>query len=115
MAKGGIQARYVVIFNRIPELIAAVEAQSRLAPKYVADKIVADAQARAPVDTGYLRSSIHSESKSAGKEADVIVDAPYGVFVEYGTYKMAAQPFLTPAVEAHKDEFGLKLVEPLKG
>lgn len=114
MARGAT-AKYVVIFNRIPELIAAVEAQSRLAPKLVADKIAADAKSRAPVDTGYLRSSIHAESKSAGKEADVMVDAPYAAYVEYGTFKMAAQPFLTPAVEAHKAEFGIELVKPLQG
>jgi HK97 gp10 family phage protein len=95
----------VIVFNRIPALLAAVEANSRAAVKATADKIRDDAKARVPVDTGFLRDSIVSESVTAGKEAEVWVWADYGIHVEFGTYKMAARPFLTPAVEAHVDEF----------
>jgi HK97 gp10 family phage protein len=105
---------YVLLWTRIPELIASVEAASRAAPKSVCDKIAVDAKARAPVQTGYLRSSIKSVGLSAGKSAEVRVEAPYAAFVEYGTYKMAAQPFLTPAVEAHKKLFIEEIVAPLQ-
>lgn len=101
MALGGT----VIVFNRIPALLAAVESNSRAAVKSTADKIRDDAKARAPVQTGHLRSSIVSESGKVGKEAEVWVWADYGVFVEFGTYKMAARPFLSPAVAAHVDEF----------
>ena len=55
-----------------------------------------------PVDTGRLRSSITNE---LGPDGDGLVatigtnveDAPH---VELGTSKMAAQPFLLPALEA---------------
>ena len=100
---------FIVVFNRIPALIASVEATSRSAPKRVADKIAVDARARAPVATGYLRSSIKSVSTAAGKSADVRADASYAAFVEYGTYKMAAQPFLYPAFQAHADELSMAL------
>jgi len=95
----------VIVFNRIPALIAFVEAESRAAVKKNADAIVRDAKALAPVDTGALRSSIQAVSIEAGKEADVEVNVSYAAYVEYGTYKMAAQPYLSPAVIAHTDEF----------
>jgi HK97 gp10 family phage protein len=96
---------FIVVYNKIPMLIAAVEAQSRSYPKKVADAIAADARAYAPVATGALRSSISSATVKAGKEAEVVVGAEHGVYVEYGTYKMAAQPFLAPAVANHQEEF----------
>lgn len=97
--------QFIVVYNKIPWLIAAVEAQSRSYPKRIADRIAASARQYAPVDTEFLSGSIESTSVSAGKEAEVMVGAPYGAYVEYGTYKMAAQPFLGPAVREHQEEF----------
>jgi HK97 gp10 family phage protein len=94
---------FVVIFNRIPELIAAVEANSASATKRGATRVRDGAKARAPIDTGYLHDSI--EAHGDGKEWFVTVGAEYGVFVEFGTYKMAAQPFFLPAVQAAGAEF----------
>ena len=102
MAERQLRIKWYLVENRIPALIAAVEANARTTVKAHADKIASDARARAPVATGYLRSSIQSVSVEAGKEAQIIVGAEYGRFVEYGTYKMAAQPFLNPALEADK-------------
>lgn len=96
---------FIIVYDRIPELIASVEANARAAVKETADKVVREARTRAPVQTGYLRSSIHAESKTLGKEAEVHVDAPYAPFVEFGTYKMGARPFLYPAVQKYADEF----------
>jgi len=53
-----------------------------------------------PVDTGRLRNSLHIKPSSPGSLRYTIGDGvEYGVFVEYGTYKMRAQPFLRPAVD----------------
>ena len=38
-------------------------------------------------------------------EAVVSVGAEYGVYQEYGTSRMPAQPYLTPAVEANRRPF----------
>jgi HK97 gp10 family phage protein len=105
VAKGIVTMKWYLVYNRIPQVIAAVEANSRTAVKAHADKIAADARRRAPVQTGYLRSSIRAESVSIGKTAQIVVGADYGRFVEWGTYKMAAHPFLTPALEADKAAF----------
>jgi HK97 gp10 family phage protein len=91
---------WIVVFNRIPQLMAAVEANSRSAVKANADELRDEMKRRAPVDTGELRNSIESTSVTAGKSAEVNVGAEHGIYNEYGTYKMAAQPFFHPAIEA---------------
>lgn len=110
MAKRG---GFIIVFNRIPEMIGRVEAASRAAPKKVADSIRDDARSRAPVATGFLRSTIESVSIESGKSAEVFVGASYAAFVEYGTYKMAARPFLSPAFEAHAKELGTEIMAAL--
>lgn len=57
-----------------------------------------------PVDTGRLRSSIHTYRLN---ETTVVVQdgVDYGVFIEFGTSKMAAQPFFTPAMNLIRTEF----------
>ena len=57
-----------------------------------------------PVDTGRLRSSIHAEM-TATHTAKISDGVQYGVFVEFGTSKMGAQPFFRPAVDASMPQF----------
>lgn len=56
-----------------------------------------DAQRYAPIATGRLRSSIFYIRYGEGKYS-IIATAPYAVFVELGTSRMAAQPYLRPAL-----------------
>ena len=72
---------------------------------------------RVPVDTGKLRDNIMlSEVKD--KTIDVYVDqqgpAYYGVFLEEGTSKMRARPFMYPAF--HNSQFRIRreIVETLR-
>jgi HK97 gp10 family phage protein len=51
-----------------------------------------------PVDTGFLRDSIKHETHGPW-EGELRADAYYSIFVEEGTSKMEAQPFLRPAME----------------
>lgn len=103
MAK--LTGKMIVVYNGIPSLIAYVEANAKTAVKASADKMVAEAKRLAPVDTGYMKSSISSRSVEAGKMAELTVEAPYAGYVEYGTVYMAAQPFLGPAVAKYSNEF----------
>ena len=107
------KASLVIVYNHLPALIAAVEANSRSAPKRVADRIAQTAKGLAPVDTGALRDSIVSVSIESGKKADVMATAEYAPYVEMGTYKMAAQPFLYPATQQHAEEFFAEIMTPL--
>jgi len=59
-----------------------------------------EAAKRAPVLSGYLRD--HITKISQGGVFRVLSEAPYSLFVEYGTRKMRAQPFLRPALESVK-------------
>ena len=82
----------------------------------LAFEVERDAKQRAPVRTGNLRNSIHTKTKKGStlRAATFAVDIPspsgkiiavvgsganYAAYVEYGTHKMAARPFLGPAVE----------------
>lgn len=56
----------------------------------------ATAKQLCPVDTGRLRASIQY-AKTDDASCQVGTDVEYAEFVELGTYKMAAQPFLFPA------------------
>lgn len=57
-----------------------------------------------PVDTGLLRKSItHRTRKTAtGGTSEVGTNVEYAPFQEFGTVKMAPQPFLTPALNEEK-------------
>ena len=68
--------------------------------------ITGEAAKNAPLDTGALRSSITSESMMTSDLSFTVQDGvSYGIFQELGTSKMAAQPFLLPAVEAWRQKF----------
>ena len=91
------------------------------------------AKQNAPVDTGALRSSIYTITENysgrgraedrAFKKNKAIIDlveipepggnvfarvgpcVEYGEYVEFGTYRMGAQPYLTPAAEQVEGKF----------
>ena len=68
--------------------------------------VLADAQHRTPVDTGLLRASESRRVESHGDRVTGFVgtNTEYAAFQEFGTSKMAAQPFLTPALNGNKEE-----------
>ncbi len=64
-----------------------------------------------PVRTGHLLASIRAEIGDMEEEAspafdpiEVVAETPYASFVEFGTSKMEAQPYLTPAAEEIEPE-----------
>lgn len=73
-----------------------------------AQEIEVGAKRRAPVDTGKLRQSIKAE-KVADKTYKIAANstglAPYAPFVEFGTFRQRAQPFLFPAFFAGRNRF----------
>lgn len=82
--------------------------------------VEADAKRLCPVDTGRLRSSITHNVDEGKLKAQVTAggkyydgsplkkgasggtNVKYAVYVELGTYKMAAQPYLRPALANNK-------------
>lgn len=64
------------------------------------------AQAKAPVLTGNLRRSIHTEAEATGPHsaaARVGTDVEYGPHVEFGTSRQRAQPYLRPAYDENRN------------
>lgn len=74
--------------------------------------VKSDARSLAPVDTGYLRQSIHAHTE--GLRCEVGAGASYSMYVELGTYKMRARPFLFPALANNKESILQKIKENLK-
>lgn len=78
--------------ERVKPLVRAAVAKSGV-------DITADAKILAPVDTGNLRGSIGMDVDSDGLGVTVGPTADYGEFVERGTSRMAAQPYMAPAFD----------------
>jgi HK97 gp10 family phage protein len=67
--------------------------------------VLSDAQHRTPVDSGLLRASESKRVENHGGKITGIVgtNVEYAPFQEFGTSKMPAQPFLTPALNGNKE------------
>lgn len=83
----------------LSEVINAVDEAKKDACEKVGTYVIAEAQMRTPVKTGNLRRSETYEVMENNEGVRVGAEAEYGKFVELGSSKQKAQPFLTPAVE----------------
>lgn len=66
-----------------------------------------EAKSLAPIRTGFLRDNISSLGTSIANDVikgSVASAAQYSSFLEFGTIKMSAKPFLKPALENKIDE-----------
>jgi len=75
------------------------------------------AQKLAPVDTGYLRRNIQPkpvEESHGVVVGQYVAQADYSSYNEYGTYKMAAHPFMAPSVAATTAFFYKAVKDTLK-
>lgn len=94
--------------TKINELLATIPGNKNKAVREAANYILGEARTLAPVRTGHLRSN--SEVEGDGGNSLIKFNAEYAAYVELGTRKMAAQPFLTPAVNRGEK----RLIELLK-
>lgn len=65
-----------------------------------------------PVDTGNLRNSITHEQENETTEV-IGTSVEYAPYVELGTVKMAARPYLRPAAEGHVPEYRQVIISEL--
>jgi len=82
----------------------ATPAQARAALMAGALPIQTAAVQKAPVLTGTLRRSIHTETAetSDGAVARIGTDVEYGPAQEFGTSRMSGTPYLRPAFDENK-------------
>jgi HK97 gp10 family phage protein len=73
------------------------------------DEFMDAATSDVPVDTGTLQASISCEAEYMGFTA--YADTNYAEYVEYGTYKMDAQPYFEDNLESVAEELHANCVE----
>lgn len=84
--------------SRLQAVIARLPDGASFAAELGADAIESRAKQLAPVRTGALKNSIGK--RNVGSWWYVVADIYYAIFVELGTRKMAARPYLVPAVDS---------------
>lgn len=102
--------KYEKNFDKVERLI---KGNMKSALKEIGHFGAAEAQTRAPVDTGELRrgvgSSVDGNTVSIGATSD------YAPHVELGTSRQKAQPYLKPAIYENVDEIQSIINKHFKG
>ena len=106
-------ANHVVVIDNSDLVKQASQEQINKALKAVALTAEGYAKQECPVDTGRLRSSITNEVDT--ETAYIGTNVEYGPYVEMGTSRMRAQPFLEPAMTEHLSEYRDIIETILKG
>lgn len=91
------------------------ELPKRIEQALIAIGLTAETYAKrdCPVDTGRLRNSItHAYDDDS---AYIGTNVEYGKYVELGTSRMAARPYLGPAATQHSQEYKNIAEQALKG
>mgnify|MGYP000420065074 CR=1 FL=1 len=83
------------LISRLQALPSACRTAAEGALSKSADEALARARHLVPVRTGHLRSTLRK--KAADHRHQVMASCSYALFVERGTRRMRAQPYLTPA------------------
>lgn len=73
------------------------------------------AEEKCPVDTGNLRGSITHEVDAGDNAVYIGTNVEYAPYVELGTSRQKAQPFLRPAASGHGEQYRQVLKKALGG
>ena len=110
-----ITVKTIIHDNRIPGIIAQFPgAVSKVVAKTAFD-IEATAKSICPVAKvagGTLRRSIKAEVEQFS--ATIAPHTEYDAYVELGTYKMAARPYMRPSADMHAPKFSAAIDEIVK-
>lgn len=107
----------IELTHQLQEVTDEIRDTAHQATRLVGAKVKRDAQILAPVDTGFLRSSIsvRTTRRVNDSTAEVTASANYAAFVEFGTSRMSPQPFMIPAFERNKQPFIDALTQLVNG
>ena len=99
---------------KIDQATAKTQAMVKLAVKKTGLDTVTGAQTLVPVDSGNLKSTIGVDFDPDGYGFEAGATANYAAYVEYGTSRMAPQPYLGPAFGRTSAAF-VKAIESIGG
>jgi HK97 gp10 family phage protein len=90
--------------KRVVRILGGVRERMEVGTEKAAYDLRDEVKRRAPVRTGRLRSAIYATRQPGMKPVYIVgIDlarALYGRFIEFGTSRMAAHPFVRPAIQA---------------
>ncbi len=99
--------------NGLDDIEARAEQALAACVKRLADDVCVRAKEICPVDTGALRDSITVSADS--ESARISADADYAAYVEFGTSRARAQPYLVPALLETNVEAAAKAIGEIFG
>lgn len=108
------------VIQLLEEMGAAASAVLEQAAAAGGQIVLEDAKSRCPIDTGALKASLHMD-KGKSKKPDIKQEVKispgkqeyYGTFVELGTTRQAAQPYLRPAVDKNKEKIAKAVTQEI--
>lgn len=86
------------------DVLTAEQAAKNKALEIIGGKAESYAKKLCPVDTGRLRNSITHQQYDENTEV-IGTNVEYAPYVELGTTRMTARPYLRPAAEGHTAEY----------
>ena len=111
---------FTIKFDGLDDLLKRIEAQPAKVKSEAGDiiqntalRVEKRAKENAPEDTGYLKQHITAE-KTGELSADVTSLAEYSIYNEFGTRKMAAHPYMRPALNQEQPFIYQKLDNLIK-
>ena len=93
------------LIDHSDEVLAALDGAVGKALETIGMQAEGYAAMKAPVDTGRLRASITYAVEDDEQAAYIGTNVEYAPYVEMGTSKTKAQPFLKPAATEHAAEY----------
>lgn len=99
-----LNVEITITHDRFPEIIAKLPNLAHDMVAKAAYEVEEISKQICPVRTGALKNSINTEFLEPALAA-VGPNMDYSIYVEYGTYKMAAQPYMRPAADVVRPKF----------
>jgi HK97 gp10 family phage protein len=96
LQKGLEKEMRITFQSNLQNCISEIERKTQIELLKIGEKVTSEAKKRCPVDTGNLRSSVNNQLVASNR-VRIGTNVEYAIYVEKGTRRMEAQPFLVPA------------------
>ena len=90
----------VILHSNMQATKHLVTEHARNTVRATAAEILSGARTRVPVQTGYLKNTGHLRFEDGGMSCVIAFSANYAAYVELGTSRRGATPYLKPAFDA---------------